>query len=342
MKRLLALTITLFLFFVFSSPAMSQSPPGQASSGYGSSENYISENMSTSWFRPGYTKYERGSGLLGTKYYYYIPRVLKDGRQAPAVILLHGMFMLAPEIYQRLIEHLVYQGYIVIFPTMNRWLPATMLEFDQHIFLNRAVDLTNQAISRINSRTHRNISINMNEIYIYGHSLGGLIGLSWASVSGAPAVNAMVLANPCLDASEGNPVPIPIKEIDYQSRAPLTTCRVIILTGDDDTIAPSHQAVAAYDALINAASRVVYQFRTDAYGRPDLKADHNAGMTNSGFIPSGLMEFIAGGDGNLDALDWRGYWAALDATMDGQTDVTFDMGSWSNGTPVLPPVQMAP
>ena len=38
----------------------------------------------------------------------------------------------------------------------------------------------------------------------------------------------------------------------------------------------------------------------------------------------------------VDTLDYRFYWAALDAALDNQALVSFDMGKWSDGTPVKP------
>ena len=37
-----------------------------------------------------------------------------------------------------------------------------------------------------------------------------------------------------------------------------------------------------------------------------------------------------------DAIDFRVHYAALDAALDGQTRVDFDMGKWSDGRAVAP------
>ncbi len=42
----------------------------------------------------------------------------------------------------------------------------------------------------------------------------------------------------------------------------------------------------------------------------------------------------AQGEAQQDALDYRFYYAALDAALDGRDTVSFAMGTWSDGTPV--------
>lgn len=76
-------------------------PPGQAEKGYGSSENYITSD---------YSLHKFGNVLTGAYCYYYVPGKLKDGDSVPVII----MMLLAPEIYESHIFHLVNQGYIDI------------------------------------------------------------------------------------------------------------------------------------------------------------------------------------------------------------------------------------
>ncbi len=319
--------ITLLIFFSASVDAMSPRPPGQATTGYGSTANYISS---------GHTEYSFGSVVTGTKCYYYIPRTLKNGTSAPVVVFLHGMILLAPDIYLAHIEHLTKQGYIVIFPQFQPSIVTLMFEMNQEIWMARAVDSVDEALDRIGSKAQRN------NIVVYGHSLGGLMAFSWSAEMGAVQAKSIVLANPCLDMLAAMPVNIPgmewlvnlfINQIDYRQKADAITCPVIILTGNDDTIAPDWTAVAGYDALRNAFTRVVYRFHTDSYGSPTLKGDHMACISDDGWMPSWMMTLF-GGDGEVDAVDYRYYWAALDAALHDEHEVPFNMGKWSDGRPV--------
>ena len=132
-----------------------------------------------------------------------------------------------------------------------------------------------------------------------------------------------------------------IDMIDYEAKAAVTTAPVTLLTGNDDSIAPDWTAVDAYYALVNSSEVALYRFNTDKHGDPDLLGDHMASICDDGWMPSWLMTFI-GGDGEVDALDYRFYWAALDAALNGQVFLDFDMGNWSDGTPVNPVEQLAP
>ncbi len=308
-------------------------PPGQPDYGYGSGESYICN---------GFTEIVFGSGSDGSRVWYYIPDSLKNGATAPVVVFLHGQLCIAPDIYMAHIEHLAKQGYIVIYPQFNKGgllglMSDLMTDADQNKYLARAITGVNSALSRIGSMADRN------NVTLYGHSLGGLLSLAWSSDAWSP--KNIVLADACVDAKAGIPTfvqsMVKIVEIDWKTKIASTVCPVIVLTGNDDSLAPSSQAMDIYYRLTNAASRVVYQLRTDTYGKPDLKADHMAPISDDGWMPSFIME-IFGGDGEVDATDYRFYWAALDAALNDETAVIFDMGRWSDGRAVNGVARMAP
>lgn len=85
----------------------------------------------------------------------------------------------------------------------------------------------------------------------------------------------------------------------------------------------------AYDLLVNAPSRVVCAALSDDHGCPNLTADHPA---------AGQPADSKTGKPEEDAIDFRYYYAALD----GQSTLTFDMGQWSDGTPVKPVLHILP
>ncbi len=160
-------------------------PPGQASTGYGSSENYISDT---------YSSYELGVLEDGTQLFYYIPDVLKNGTSAPAVIFLHGMFATTPPFqegngYSEHLTHLLRQGYIVIYPQFN-----TDYDLDQNVMLDRCIASTDVALAAIGSLAETD------NLVLYGHSVGGIFCVCWGGADGVP-VKALVTAqgnmNPC-------------------------------------------------------------------------------------------------------------------------------------------------
>lgn len=111
----------------------------------------------------------------------------------------------------------------------------------------------------------------------------------------------------------------------------------MILTGDADDIASPESAVDIYEALENADDKVLYKAMSDNYGKPGLMAEHFTPMTDGGLIEllnPWLSEF--GGRIEMNSFDRRFYHAALDAMLDGTMKPDFDMGRWSDGTPVNP------
>jgi pimeloyl-ACP methyl ester carboxylesterase len=302
---------------VFAGGGSAPEPPGQATTGYGSSENYICS---------GYTEVEIGDGNAGTRIWYYIPDVLKNGSSAPVVIILHGFMLLAPDIYLGHITHLTNQGYIVLFPQFNLGGFSGMLsDTDQNDMLARAIDAVDWALDEIGSIAETD------NITMFGHSLGGLLAMCWEAGGGIP-IESKVLAAPCIDTGAA-PSFVNVTVLDYEEMAPSSTCPVMIIVGNQDDIAPVSHATASYNALTNASSKVVYEFFEDNYGDPDLDGDHMVAIQDDGWMPSWLMSFF-GGDGEEDAFDYRIFYAAVDAANAGQTTVTFDMGEWSDDEPV--------
>ena len=298
----------LLLFcWIASSPVYAQIiPPGQALTGYGSSENYISDTFSS---------HESGLFEDGTQLFYYIPDILKNGASAPAVIFLHGMFATIPPFqqgngYSEHLTHVLRQGYIVIYPQFN-----TAYDPDQNVMLDRCIASTEVALAAIGSLAETD------NLVLYGHSVGGILSVCWEGAGGVP-VKALVTAqgnmNPCVAGLPDWVCPL-ITKLDYQTLAPSMTCPAILLWGDADTIlAPWSHQLDAFNSLTNVSSKIIYTAQSDDYGDPDLAAGH--GAPNS----------------PIDTLDYRYYWAALDAALDDQTVVNFDMGLWSDGTPVKP------
>jgi len=330
MKKLLLWFGLLALIVMLHSDATNAAgiaPPGQPSFGYGSAEKYIcssfTEGRVGAWYNP----------WSGYWCWYYIPARLKNGSTAPVVIYLHGMMLMAPDIYMAHIRHLCRQGYIVLFPQINKGgLVGLATDNNQYNMMHRTIDSVNDALKKIGSKADRS------NMVLYGHSLGGLISLCWTDNEGdaiAPAVKRIVVADPCLYSNIPDFVDVfvDVTELDFREKAKSTTVPVMILTGSDDTIALPASAHDACDALVNSPSKVIYRYNTDDHGSMTLKADHMAPICDDGWMPGWAMDML-GGDGEVDTFDYRVFWAALDAALDGRDTLDFDMGAWSDGTPV--------
>lgn len=301
--------------------------PARQTTGPGSTAGYIATSA---------TETQVGDGTAGTRVYTFVPNKLKGGTKAPVVVLIHGFQLVAPEIYQGLVDHLTRQGNIVVFPAFNKGGFGITNDTDQNQMLARAVASTNGAIAALGSKA------DLSKVYLFGHSLGGLIAASWTSAGGvAPA--GIVLANPSTAGAAGIPDflsgIVTVTPIPWQTKVPATTAPTVILTGDKDTIAPPAESIGIYDKLTAASQRSVYQLQNDTTQNPAIQADHMAPIQKQGIVPDVIMNAL-GGDAEEDTADWRFYWSALDQLMAGDATPSFAMGTWQNGTPVKPVVKL--
>ena len=310
---------------VIAALVISACQPPRPDSGPGSTAGYIATTS---------TETDVGSGSAGTRVYTYVPDVLANGTSAPVVVVLHGFQLLAPDIYGGLIEHLNRQGIIVVFPAYNQGGFGILGDTDQNAMDARAIASANGAIDALGATADRS------QVFLFGHSLGGLVASSWTALGGA-APAGLVLANPSTSAGTGIPdfVPVTVTPLPWQALAPSTTAPTVILTGDEDDIAPPSESIALHDAMAAAASRGVWELQGDDTQSPAIQADHMAPIQDQGIVPDFLMDAL-GGDAETDTADWRFYWAALDQLLAGSASPSFSMGTWQNGTPVAPVVRL--
>lgn len=325
------LSVFIFLFSLcsLSFAGLGHQPPGKPELGYGSSEFYIAETWQI---------IEQGDPSQGDLTWIGVPDVLRDGDSAPVVIFLHGFAALTPSIYQSHLEHLLRQGNIVIFPQFQK---STFWGFlsesgifkpvDQSIWARRAVMSVDRALDTLSDQ------VNSDEIYLYGHSLGGLISLAWQAEDGVP-LKKLILSHAQVDANAGMPDfvknLVQIVEIPWREYAPEIDVPVIILNGEEDDIAPISQSDEIYSLLHSAPDVQFYVAPSDRYGYPRISPNHGAPMDEIIGLPPHLKIF--GISGELNVLDWRFYFAALDAVMVSDEKIPFAMGQWSDGTEVLP------
>lgn len=321
-------SITLFFMAKVALAGLGHQPPGAPDDGFGSAQNYLTDQ---------WTVVEAGSTAAGDKTWTYIPDQLEWGDRASVVIFLHGFAALNPSLYQSHIEHIVRQGRIVIFPLFQK---STLWGFltesglfspmDQSIWARRAAASVATALDNISDL------VEPEHMYLYGHSLGGLIALAWQAEGGVP-VRHIVLSHAQVDASAGMPEfvkrLVKVIEIPWREYAGEIDVPVLILNGEEDTIAPPSQSEEIFQRLTGSPAVAFYLALTDRYGYPDISPNHGAPLDVIQGLPPHLKIFAVSGE--LNALDFRFYFAALDAVMAGwQGALPFDMGFWSDGTPV--------
>lgn len=321
------IAVVLMLSINIAHAAFWHKPPGLPASGFGSSDAYITDQISESTV---------GSGSDGSLAWVYEPAVLKSGENAPVVVFLHGFAALKPFVYRSHIMHLARQGNIVIYPQFQvSEGPGVLAEsglkgvVDQSLWARRAVAASQRALQQLGSKA------NTSRLYIYAHSLGGLIASAWEANAG-PVPVRYVLAHPAFDSSAGQPAfvkkLVKIDPIKWQETSQHITAPVTILHGEEDKIAPLAQSELFVTQLQQRGiPYTVYNALRDGYGEPDLSPNHGAPCDRLSPLPANLKLF--GISFELNALDWRYYFAGLDAIMAGygNAPLPFDMGTWSNG-----------
>ena len=348
-KTLLIISITISLMLSASPAFAGGSSPDQPTQrpefGYGSAENYICETLYTGNGINENNAIDFGDTNDGTRCWVFIPSVLKNDATAPVVIYLHGFMLIVPPIYQGQIEHLVRQGYIVIFPEYNLGGFTGMFnDTDQYEQLDRAIEAVDIALALPDVAERAEL----NEIVLASHSNGGKMSMGWVAGGGVD-VKAMVMQHPCIS---NEAIPAfgrdlflgDMTEVDYAADGPAITCPVIIIGGRDDTIAKVEDFSALYQALPNASTKVYYQYETDEHGEPILESDHMVPAQSDGAIPGFILDLMSGmgiSAFEYNSDDFRIHFAAVDAALDDQTRVTFNRGEWSDGVAVKPVITLA-
>lgn len=116
------------------------------------------------------------------------------------------------------------------------------------------------------------------------------------------------------------------------------TMPVAILHGNDDTIVKSETWQEPFQYIATKDKTMFLSF-TDEHGYPSMYANHEQATVNTGFVPDWIATSFLNGMGREDNLNWRYIWYALDRAIRFGVkpgELEFDMGKWSDGTPVKP------
>lgn len=295
----------------------------------------------------------------------YLPtEPYRDGAgRRKAVVYLHGFCMGAAEIYQAHLVHLVRQGYYVFFPTYQHGfcnyrdtLPSAVGDILRALFRPYPISpqgwLRGAIASVAGAYARAGLDTAEVDTYLFGHSLGGLFALSWpAYIAGSSAAGLMplqvVAANPIPDSESLIPAPNRIMgqllgsfrdRVDIAATGGALRAPVAILHGDSDSLVPGRAWVEPFAAIASPAKRF-YWSQSDDHGAPALDAGHAQATTNTRFLPDALVKMSLGGLGGEDNLDWRYIWGGLDQVIRAGAradQLSFEMGSWSDGVPVKP------
>jgi hypothetical protein len=330
------------------------------------------------YISPTYTSSIFGEHKDGNYIKAYIPDTPyrdPETQNLKAVIYLHGFALGVPGLYEAHLLHLVKQGYFVFFPDYQKDNyvddnPSTIedevdlieavlesLVSKPEDWINAAITSTSNAFNnvvvpdtaQIQTLIHSNV-----DVYLFGHSLGGLFALSWPyylsqdqqklrplqviavdpvpdSLSNLPLIVKGLLHVPPFKYLNFVQYPISIKHTGSKLDMP-----VAILHGNDDTIVSPCSWEHPFDSIASPKKKIYFS-SSDNHGTPPLSADHNQSVTNtSALLSNWLASALGGAKNKADDLNWRYIWFALDRVIQGAAadELDFDMDKWSDNHPV--------
>lgn len=289
------------------------------------------------YISPIFSVEKRGSCLDGTRVWIYKPDIPKSN-DVDVIVYLHGFGITTPDRYEGHIEHLVKQGNYVLYPQMQGgscelfrgkllgWAVKLSRKSSPATWVKRAGDVVSDVLDSFPS---------IGKVFLYGHSMGGAFAMMWGFLDFIYPIEAAVVASPQpagFDAIPGFVTTVFFfrfgEDINVPKAAPSTTFPVAVIHGNDDTVASVKDILPSYQ-LLGSTSKAWYQAQTDSYGKPSLDADHVHALSQRR-------------ESRQDSFDWRFTWSALDQVIGGKdvTDLEFDMGQWSDGTPVKSTVRL--
>jgi dienelactone hydrolase len=321
-KTLLILTILIIvIFFSLSTVTAVAQAPSQPSAGPGGS-NYTHNGVTSSVYGEG-----------ANQYWIFEPAAPKPS-SAPVVVFNHGWLAITPTFYQAWINHLVKQGYIVIYP---RYQVDFSTPSDN--FTPNALNATIDALNVLKAGNH--VRPQQDQWAIVGHSVGGLISVNMASLyaeNGLSPPKAVFAVEPGKSRSSEDRVGPLLSNL---TKIPSTTL-LLTLAGDQDTWVGNADAIRIIKdtTQIPAQNKDYVLMVSDSHGNPELVADHFTPLAGDLTVFNRDFNFM------VDTRDYYGTWKLLDGLLDaafkgtnreyalGNTTQQRFMGIWSDGQPV--------
>jgi acetyl esterase/lipase len=277
----------------------------------------------------------------GARSYWLFEPAEPTPERAPVVVFHHGWLATNPGIYGAWVEHLTRSGRIVIFPRYQTDWSTRPADF-----LPNALTAVRDAFDVLRAACGH-VRPDLEQFAIIGHSAGGNLSAMMAAVAkdqGLPPAKAVISLLP----GEVRPIRQPsLAEIPPQTLLVVVAVEQDWVVGDGR----ARQIFAEATAVPSARKKYVF-YRTDREGPIPLVADHLA--------PTGALARLDTGEGpmhgfqishaDVDILDRYGFWRLADLTLNaafaGLTldeatangDLFRDLGRWSDGHQVLPPI----
>jgi len=268
--------------------------------------------------------------------------------KAPVVIFCHGFSAILPRAYQAWIDHLVFQGNIVLWPNYQDNLRVPTREFLPNALAGVKAGL------RILQSDPDGVHPDLDRVAVVGHSAGGMVAAgiaASAAAEGLPKIKALMPVEPG-DSRRGGLASVPLADLSTLPDSML----LLILVGDEDTSVGTFdgERILHESTPVPAVNKALFMLHSDNHGSPALVANHFSPSavlnTDGSFAKDPVRPGVSKNTLNIgvvDALDYMGTWRLLDrllgaAFSNAPRDQLFKdrslpaMGKWSDSVPVVP------
>lgn len=253
-------------------------------------------------------------GRDASAYWLFLPSA-QSRRLAPVVFFMHGWMAIEPYFYGGWIDHLLNQGYIVVYPVFQTSKSDTPQSMRQN-----AVLALKDAVAQLDSGTYP-VRPDWSRLSIVGHSFGG--GLSTLTASDARSAGLPIPRFVLALAPGWRGGQLPSQEL---ARFPPSTY-LLVVQGGDDELASSRQAsvIVSSTSHLPESRKQLLVLRTENnipinHSAPlaPLEAYRNPALSPAEIRRQKIATFIFNRlygqkPGTIDFIDYNGYWKLFDS-----------------------------
>ncbi|GAB5552176.1 MAG: alpha/beta hydrolase fold domain-containing protein [Saprospiraceae bacterium] len=300
-------------------------------------------------------------GLGGADYRYHEIRTIDQSKRAdgywiflPAepmtekanlILFNHGYGAYNPMIYGAWIKHLVRKGNVVIYP---RYQKNLFWPWPSAFAKNAAKGIRN-AIKVLETQPGMP-KLAMDQVLMIGHSYGGVVSANLAIHAqkfGIPKVGGLMLCAPGTGPFTGG-------LLEEYSGMPADVKMVMIINKNDHIVSPEFQFML-FETAKNVQKKQLLLQRPDFHGTYPVTASHSECYAIDLDFDSGHRTpsaYRALGMGQADVVDYNVYWRIADGLLQdlkypeaksavfGGHPEQLSLGKWSDGSPIVPLMQL--
>jgi hypothetical protein len=301
----------------------------------------ITDPGSSFYSYAGVNKYDFNPAFTSDGYWMYEPTNPKPD-SANVVVFNHGYGVYNPGPYGDWIEHLVRKGNIVIFPRYQYNLTIPL----SSAFTNNSAKAIRDALTELTSSSSY-VQPKYDNMVIIGHSYGGVITSNLATQYtsyGIPRPKAIMLCMP------GTSIYTLGRLNSYNTMD--SNINVLSIIGENDIVVGDTFGLEIFNTTNNipTSHKNLVELKSDSYGSPNIAAGHNVCLASNISYDGGTIGSVITGayvEARTNAVDFYCFWKLADALIDcsingtncnyafGDTPNQKNMGSWSDGTPVI-------